>query len=211
MLISHNGVEFDFKLRGQLKKEREIGNKVEGKRFRVKDCHGPACGLCMGLCAVVRRIRRRKVDQGCYLHTIQHYLQTGAEAALSTVWYLQGPMPKLVIYTARLSTHYATDQSKWAHGCLLGRGRALPVCTTGDLSADTRMAAITFNELLGGGSIRLPKSPTCTCSAGCAGLAVVRNVIMEISPKVPVPKSCNVEALRANTTSAAFSPPKSQE
>ena len=38
MLISHNGVEFDFKLRGQLKKEREIGNKVEGKRFRVKDC-----------------------------------------------------------------------------------------------------------------------------------------------------------------------------
>ena len=211
MLISHNGVEFDFKLRGQLKKEREIGNKVEGKRFRVKDCHGPACGLCMGLCAVVRRIRRRKVDQGCYLHTIQRYLQTGAEAALSTVWYLQGPMPKLVIYTARLSTHYATDQSKWAHGCLLGRGRALPVCTTGDLSADTRMAAITFNELLGGGSIRLPKSPTCTCSAGCAGLAVVRNVIMEISPKVPVPKSCNVEALRANTTSAAFSPPKSQE
>ena len=42
MLISHNGVEFDFKLRGQLKKERETGNKVEGaKRFRVKDCHGP--------------------------------------------------------------------------------------------------------------------------------------------------------------------------
>ena len=145
------------------------------------------------------------------IYTLQRYLQTGAEAALSTVWYLQGPMPKLVIYTARLSTHYATDQSKWAHGCLLGRGRALPVCTTGDLSADTRMAAITFNELLGGGSIRLPKSPTCTCSAGCAGLAVVRNVIMEISPKVPVPKSCNVEALRANTTSAAFSPPKSQE
>ena len=27
----------------------------------------------------------------------------------------------------------------WAHGCLLGRGRALPVCTTGDLSADTRV------------------------------------------------------------------------
>ena len=73
------------------------------------------------------------------IYTLQRYLQTGAEAALSTVWYLPGPMPKLVIYTARLSTHYATDQSKWAHGCLLGRGRALPVCTTGDLSADTRV------------------------------------------------------------------------
>ena len=68
-------------------------------------------------------------------------------------------MPKLVIYTARLSTHYATDQSKWAHGCLLGRGRALPVCTTGDLSADTRMAAITFNELLEGGLHPVAKVP----------------------------------------------------
>ena len=108
------------------------------------------------------------------------------------------------LQTARIS-------GMWAHGCLLGRGRALPVCTTGDLSADTRMAAIAFNELLEGGLHPVAKSPTCTCSAGCAGLAVVRNVIMEISPKVPVPKSCNVEALRANTTSAAFFPPKSQE
>ena len=213
MLISHNGVEFDFKLRGQLKKEREIGNKVEGKRFRVKDCHGPACGLCMGLCAVVRRIRRRKVDQGCYLHTIQHYLQTGAEAALSTVWYLQGPMPKLVIYTARLSTHYFTLQTN-QNGHMAAFLDAGVPCLS--VLPETCLPIPVWLQLpltsfLRGGSIRLPKSPTCTCSAGCAGLAVVRNVIMEISPKVPVPKSCNVEALRANTTSAAFFPPKSQE
>jgi len=108
VLISHNGVEFDFKLRGQLKKEREIGNKVEGKRFRVKDCHGArSCGLC----AVVRRIRRRKVDQGCYLHTIQHYLQTGAEAALSTVWYLQGPMPRSWLSTPRGYLHTTLVQT----------------------------------------------------------------------------------------------------
>ena len=28
---------------------------------------------------------------------------------------------------------------QWAHGCLLGRGRALPVCATGDLSAAARL------------------------------------------------------------------------
>ena len=146
------------------------------------------------------------------IYTLQRYLQTGAEAALSTVWYLPGPMPKLVIYTARLSTHYATDQSKWAHGCLLGRGRALPVCTTGDLSADTRMAAIAFNELLEGGAPSSCQSPPLAPAfVPLRGLGGRRNVIMEISPKVPVPLNpvkCNFEALRANTTSYRFFPSK---
>jgi len=178
----------------------------------VKDCHGPVgCALWFRR-SPVRRIRRRKVDQGCYLHTTALSADRCRSRALSTVWYLPGPMPKLVIYTARLSTHYATDQSKWAHGCLLGRGRALPVCTTGDLSADTRMAAIAFNELLEGGAPSSCQSPPLAPAfVPLRGLGGRRNVIMEISPKVPVPLNpvkCNFEALRANTTSYRFFPSK---
>ena len=157
MLISHNGVEFDFKLRGQLKKEREIGNKVEGKRFRVKDCHGPR-----GLCAVVRRIRRRKVDQGCYLHTIQRYLQTGAEAALSTVWYLQGPMPKARSWLSTprgyLHTTLQTNQNGHMAAFLDAGVPCLSVLPETCLPIPVWLQ-LPLTSFLRGGSIRLPSPP----------------------------------------------------
>jgi hypothetical protein len=181
----------------------------------VKDCHGPVgCALWFRR-SPVRRIRRRKVDQGCYLHTtalsadrcrssvIYSVVSTGAHAEA-------GYLHRAVIYTLRYRPiKMGTWLPSWI---LLGRGRALPVYTTGDLSADTRMAAIAFNELLEGGAPSSCQSPPLAPAfVPLRGLGGRRNVIMEISPKVPVPLNpvkCNFEALRANTTSYRFFPSK---